>query len=63
MFLGDVIGLPLEINSWLMPIKYDMEQLLHNWIDTGNKGYMRTCKGMFTQGSVYLYDQPISNAV
>ena len=24
------IGLPCEINSLLMPIKYDMEQLLHN---------------------------------
>ena len=31
-----VTGLPGEINSWLMPIKYDMEQLLHTrkkWID------------------------------
>ena len=31
-------GLPCEINSCLMPIKYDMEQLLHKWINTGNKG-------------------------
>ena len=26
-----VAGLPCEINSWLMPIKHDMEQLLHKW--------------------------------
>ena len=32
-----------------MPIKYDTEQLLHKWIDTGNKGQVNACGG-----SVYL---------
>ena len=32
--------------SWLMPIKYDMEQLMHKWINTLNKGSVSTYKGM-----------------
>ena len=34
-----VAKLPLEINSWLMPNKYDMEQLMPKWIGTVTKGY------------------------
>ena len=31
-------GLPHEINSWLIPVKYGTKQLLlNNWINTGNK--------------------------
>ena len=36
--------LPWEINSWLMHVKYDTEQLLDKWKYTGNEGsseYMR----------------------
>ena len=42
----DVARLPLEINSWLMPIKYSKEQLFHNWIDNGKYYLLSTCKGI-----------------
>ena len=39
---------PYEIYSWLMPIEYEMEQLLHlwiEWIDAGSKYSSEYMKG------------------
>ena len=44
MILRDVARLPLD-TSWLIPIKYRTEQLLHKWIDAGNYGKVKG-KGM-----------------
>ena len=51
-------GLPCEINSRLMGIKYDMEQLLYLWIeqiDTRNKSSGKYIKGILLIG-LYLYN-------
>ena len=47
--------LPWEINSWLMHIKYDTEQLLDKWKYTGNEGSSEYMRGMLLKAQYIFF--------